>query len=414
MQKALILLGVLMTFIQAKGQDSLLIEIFKEQAQPLIADEVSWSGEGADFILKMADDNHFFLIGEYHGIADVPKFTADLLRKIKPKGYNYFITETGPYTAGILESYKDDFNKNIADHLAKYPLSFPFYTWQEEAEVLKVLMDDTVQFGSSIWGLDQEFAASYRMFFQWLSDIAATDESKEVAKEYSDMAREAFAQSFEQKNPAASIMGRLSPKDFDKLDMAFQWNDAGLNLIDELRETTTIYQLWFQGGGYESNERRATLMKKHFDAYYSQVSDDPSAKVLGKMGANHFYKGRSPLNILDIGNHIHEVAINNGKSSFHMFILPKRGTSNSWNPFTQLESDKNKPFDTLKDGGKVDLSTVIKATSDDHYSVIDLRPIRKMLFDRKLKIEDSGLKRMVWSYDAILVMPEVSAATNYD
>ena len=144
-------------------------------------------------------------------------------------------------------------------------------------------------------------------------------------------------------------------------------------------------------------------MKKHFNRYYDQVSDDPSAKVLGKMGANHFYKGRSPLNILDIGNHIHEIATRDGKSSFHLFILPKRGSSNAWNPFTQLESDKNKPFDTLKDGGKVDFSTIINVTSDGDYSVIDLRPIRKMIFDKKLEIEDPELEKMVWSYDAILV-----------
>ena len=413
MRKVFFLLAIMYGTI-INGQDSLLLKHIQDHAMELNIEQETWTGSGADFILEAAASNHFFLIGEYHGIADVALFTADLFKKIRSNGYDYFITETGPYTAGILESYKDDYNKNIADHLAKYPLSFPFYTWKEEAEVLKVLMDDPVLFGSSIWGLDQEFAASYRMFFQWLSDIAATDESKEVAKEYSDMAMEAFTQSFEQKNPAASMMGRLSPEDFERLELAFQWNDAGLNLIDELRESTTIYQLWFQGGGYESNERRAALMKRHFDAYYSQVSDDPSAKVLGKMGANHFYKGRSPLNILDIGNHIHEVAINNGKSSFHLFILPKRGTSNAWNPFTQLESDKNKPFDTLKDGGKVDLTAVISGTSDEHYSILDMRPLRKLIFDRKLKIDDPGLEKMIWSYDAILVMPEVSAATNYD
>ncbi len=395
------------------SQDSLLINHLKENAHDLTIDGYTWSGDGADLILNAADENHFFLIGEYHGIADVPQFTAELLRKIKPKGYNHFITETGPYTAGILENYHDNFTQNISDHLAKYPLSFPFYTWQEEAEVLKVLMDENRNFSASIWGLDQEFAASYRMFFQWLYDTATTEESKAVAKEYSDLAQSAFTQSFEQKNPAASIMGRLSPIDFDKLEKAFQGQEAGIDLIAELRETTTIYQLWFQGGGYESNERRASLMKKHFDAYYSQVSDDPDAKVLGKMGANHFYKGRSPLNILDIGNHIHEVALQDGKSSFHLFILPVRGTSNSWNPFTQLESDKKKPFDTLKDGGKVNLTAIIQASSDDHYSVIDMQPIRKLLFDRKLKIEDKKQKKMIWSYDAILVMPEVTAASNY-
>jgi hypothetical protein len=373
-----------------------------------------WSGEGSSFILQAADNNHFFLIGEYHGIADVALFTSSLLSKIKDKGYQYFISETGPYTAGILESYEDDFNQNIGDHLRKYPISFPFYNYQEEAEVLKVLMEENTSYGPAIWGLDQEFAASYRMFFQWLCDTATTEESKAVAKEYADMAQAAFTASFEQKNPAASIMGKLSPNDFNRLEDTFQGQEAGLDLIEELRETTTIYQLWFQGGGYESNMRRAALMKKHFNRYYSQVKDDPNAKVLGKMGANHFYKGRSPLNILDIGNHIHEVALQDGKSSFHLFILPKRGTSNSWNPFSQDEADKKKPFDTLKDGGRVDLSPLIVGTSDDHYSIVDMRPIRKMLFDRKLKIEDKGLEKMVWSYDAILVMPQVTAATNYD
>ncbi|NNF35073.1 MAG: hypothetical protein HKN68_13245 [Saprospiraceae bacterium] len=413
MKQILILIGMLLWGI-SYSQDSLTTQVFKENARPLMINEGEWSGEGSEFILKAADENHFFLIGEYHGIADVALFTSSLLSKIKDKGYQYFISETGPYTAGILESYEDDFNKNIGDHLRKYPLSFPFYNYREEAEVLKVLMDRNTSYGPATWGLDQEFAASYRMFFQWLYDTALTDESKMVAKEYADLAQTAFNESFKKKNPAASIMGRLSPKDFDRLEQTFQGQEAGLDLIEELRETTTIYQLWFQGGGYQSNMRRAALMKKHFNRYYSQVKDDPNAKVLGKMGANHFYKGRSPLNILDIGNHIHEIALQDGKSSFHMFVLPKRGTSNSWNPFTQDEADKTKPFDTMEDGGKVDLSPLIKGTSDDHYSIVDMRPIRKMLFDRKLKIKDQGLERLIWSYDAILVMPQVTAATNYD
>ena len=40
--------------------------------------------------------------------------------------------------------------------------------------------------------------------------------------------------------------------------------------------------------------------------------------------------------------------------------------------------------------------------------------INSFIFNKSLKISNDWMRKLVWSYDAVLVMPEVKAATDYD
>ena len=359
----------------------------------------------------------FFLIGENHGMAEIPKFTAALFEAYKKHGYQYFATETGPFTAAFLQqtASRKDMHLGMASFLKEYPWSIPFYGWQEECEILKTVVGNKPSEKQLIWGLDQEFAASPRMNFLRLKKSAKTEASKKVATEYYEMAMSAFKESTETKNPGKSFMGIVRPDDFVKLKTAFKGQPQNLKLIEALEESIYIYQLWFQREGYKSNQLRAEMMKRYFWDYYSKakVEDDPP-KIMFKFGSNHMYRGANALNVFDIGNFISEMASQMNTESFHLYVLGRKGNQNAYNPFSQDEADKQKPYDASKYLDNVDVSTVLSATSETDWSVIDLRPIRKALFNHFIKNVNPGLEKLIWSYDAILVIPEVSASTFFN
>ncbi len=396
------------------AQDSLLIENLKSNAYSLVFENGELSGEGFEFLNKQGEETPFFLIGESHGMAEIPEFTAALFRAFKKHGYQYFATETGPYTADFLQQLAAEKNwqTSLQSFYQKYPWSIPFYSWKEEGEILEAVVGQQKSEKALIWGLDQEFAAGFRMNFKTLKENATSDKSREVATKYYEMAINDFNKFVETHNPMNAFMAKVQAQDFEQLKTAFSGQPENLDRIRELEESIHIYQLWFQREGYQSNCLRAEMMKQHFWQYYTDAKKkDDSVKVMFKLGANHVYRGPNGLNVFDIGNFVSEMASQMKTSSFHLFTLARKGTQNAYNPFSTNEADKQKAFDIKESMDKVDVSTLLKATSETEWSVIDLKPLRKALFSGAIKKVDVGLEKLIWSYDAILVIPEVRAST---
>ena len=411
-------IALLLFFLSANfifGQDSLLTEKFKKSHHLLKYDDGQLSGKGLEFLKTEASASPFFLIGESHGIAEIPLFTAALFKELQPLGYQYFATETGPYTATMLQEMasQKEYLPAFKSHLDKYKWSLPFYGWQEECGVLAAVMEGKQDEQKPIiWGLDQEFAASFRMLFDKLKKDAQTEESKAVASEYVDLAYQCYRDAFDSKDPRKSFFGVMQPEDFTKLKKAFAGQKESLDLLKELEETVEIYSLWATGEGLKSNQLRAEMMKRHFMDYYQKTKvNDP--KVLFKFGASHIYRGLNGLNVPDIGNFVSELASQQGKQSFHLYVLARKGTQNAYTPFSQSEDDKKKPYDASQYLDKVDFRTALAAVPDTEWAVIDLRPLRKSLFNRHIKNVQKGLEKIIWSYDALLIIPEVHASTNF-
>ncbi|HMQ61393.1 MAG TPA: hypothetical protein PKE06_12045 [Flavilitoribacter sp.] len=395
------------------AQDSLLVEAMQKNARTFKLTTEGLAGDGLDFFLAEGQKARFFLIGEDHGMAENPQFTAALFRHFKTIGYRYFATETGPYTAEMVQKMagSPDWKARFEAHFRQYPWSIPFYNWQEECEIPRAVLEGADGSRALLWGLDQEFAASFRMFFKKLETEAATPESKAVAGEYYRLAEKAYAESFGARDPSKSFLAIVKPDDFDRLRKTFEGRQAALDLIRELDESVQIYQLWYRSEGYASNRQRAEMMKRHFTAYYSaakEKGEDP--RVMFKLGANHVYRGLNALNVPDIGNFISELAAQSGQTSFHLYTLGRKGTQNGFTPFSRSDDDKHQPYDAGQYLDKVDFSTVLKATPETAWSVIDLRPLRKALFNKTIKNVDPGLERIIYSYDAILVFPQVHAS----
>ncbi|MEL7221906.1 MAG: hypothetical protein AAGJ93_11345, partial [Bacteroidota bacterium] len=221
------------------AQDSLIIENLRGHIYELSLEQQKITGPGAGFLEDIAQKSPFFLIGEDHGLAEMPLFTAAVLKAFRPFGYKYLATETGPYTAAYLEQLagQDGWMETYASFLKEYPWSIPFYGWEEECRMLDALLVDNENEGPLLWGLDQEFAAGYRLNFLQLVDQAEAPESKALAKRYYDRAISAYEASFGKGNPQAALMMQLQASDFDSLKQVFAQESDNLNRINELERT---------------------------------------------------------------------------------------------------------------------------------------------------------------------------------
>ena len=165
-----------------------------------------------------------------------------------------------------------------------------------------------------------------------------------------------------------------------------------------------------------SNYLRAEMMKRHFMEYYNNTKSEslPEIKVIGKFGSNHVYKGHNTLNILDIGNFISEFASQNKQKSFHIYSLAAEGTVNSLNPFNRNKELHNKPFSEKESMYEFDTDFVLSLLDNKENAIIDLRPLRKIVFSGKNRLTNERLSRLVFGYDAILLLRNVKSATLYD
>ena len=118
-----------------------------------------FSGPGWDSLQRAMDKSQFVLIGEQHGLAEVPKLTSALAQVFLPKLY---VAEIDPYTALVLERTAKEPGLPIALERS-HPFSLSFYSWAEEFELARQLSAQKVK----IIGLDQVcFLATGRIYAQ--------------------------------------------------------------------------------------------------------------------------------------------------------------------------------------------------------------------------------------------------------
>lgn len=411
---ALLFCILLLHCIPARSQDSLLLQALTAQRYELQLADGKLSGAGADLLYKEATAGQFVLVGEDHGLAELPRFTAALYQHLAPLDYRYFATETGPFTAALLQdmAQRPDFLNDLRDTLIKHPWCIPFYTMLEEAEMLKNIIGGRKLKEPVVWGLDQEFIGASRLHLPVLVEQSADATGKKIIQGYADRAREGFLKTMAEKNPAGIFFYSAKPEDFANIRNALQEGSPARRLIDEMEESWEIYRLYFSREGYASNRQRAEMMKRHFLEYYREAKTNVEhPKVIFKFGANHMYRGANGLNVFDIGNFITELASLEGTGSFHLYVVGKGGTQNAFTPFAD-ESAKQKPYDARNYLDRIDLTPVLDQSADEHWSLFDLRPLRQLLFSEQIEDIDPALEKVIWSYDALLVIPEVHASGN--
>lgn len=421
MRKLSIFVYLIFVVVQLSAQtnpNADLIEQLKKNSRAIKLENNQLVGDGANFLLDEAKSSQFFLIGEDHGISDLPIFTQTLFKSINPFGYQTFATETGPLTANYLQkmALQLQSQKTFTDFNAQYPWGMPFYNWKEETQMAEFIVKNSNNKNQVLWGLDQEFILSSAFHFKRLTEIAPK-EAQEIANEYYEKTKNEFAQIVKNKNPGLAFLTSAKAEDFDKLEAAFKnSNEEAKTILRELRESWEIYQKNSTGRGYESNLQRSAFMKRHFTDYYNKAlaKHKSPPKILFKFGANHTKRGKNYTDVHDIGNFVAELAAGNNSKSFHLFVQAVSGTQNSYLPFLENIADKQKKIELKEDAWIMDARVFLEIADSKNWTVIDLRPLRPLISGRKLKELPRGLADLIWGYDAVLIMPNVKAATVFE
>ena len=400
-----------------------VIRALRAHSTPFTVSGNELHGAGADTLARIARENQFVMVGEDHGMQEVPAFIGALFAAARPAGYRHLAIEIGPVGARNLEQMMRDTapQRRVEAFLRSYTsFSLPFFNWREESAMLQRVVESTPRVPDVLWGLDQEFVLAPTYDFDRLARIAPTASAGIVARRYAQKSRALDARTMSEGNPKLLWMFASTDADVDALvrDYHAHVGSEAETILRELTASREIYAKFTRGENYASNLQRSEMMRRHFlEWYHAAVARGEHApKVLFKFGGNHMIRGASLTDTYELGTFIPELALANGSHAFNMMLLAGAGTTNEYRPFGGSEADKTSPYDVgTADGplAPLDVRTffAVAAENDSTWTFIDLRPVRAMVHDGKLAAVSAPLKRALLSFDAIVIAPHAHAST---
>ena len=370
------------------------------------------SGSGLPVLRDAVDGAQFVLVGEDHGIAQIPAFYSGLCGILGPSGFHTMTVETGPLAANVLSEWitQADGRKRLVEFEQQYPESIAFYNWREEYDLLSHCASVAGGGQFHLWGLDQELMGSSRLI---LSKILEQHPGPEAAREVQRLLQkndEAHAVAVKSGNPGDMFMFAVSDEELAHLrDLLHkEGNATSQSLLNELIESREIYQKNMDGRGAESNRQRALLMKHHFlDHYHAAGGPDGRApKVMFKFGAWHMFKGINPLHNNDLGNFVSELSDAHEVKSVRILILAVRGSQSRFagigRPFEpakfDLAEDQDSDFHYLR--------PMFAAVQKEGFTMFDLRGLRQNY--SKLGPVDTEMDRLIFGYDLLVLVPNAT------
>lgn len=178
-------------------------------------------------------------------------------------------------------------------------------------------------------------------------------------------------------------------------------------IVQEMRKTFRIYGLHEDKQYFLSEEVRLANIKQNFGNYYYQhIGNSPTGfKAFVKIGNVHSVRGISYLGHYDIGNLVAELANLNGTSSTHIQCMRR-----------YRKNDQGETMDFYNQGYEV-YPHIITQTDSTRWNIIDLRPLRELLTNGKLKVAGKDERDLIRQNDIVLLIPVDGAyhgAMNYE
>lgn len=364
----------------------------------------AFSGPGWDMLLAEGRKSRFFLVGEEHGVAEIPAVVRELFLALQPAGYRHLAIEISPPMAAVLDERARgaDGLQKLSSFFGEHPPGVAFFTLREEAELLVAARAAAAGSAPVLWGLDYEVSAD-RYLFDRMRRKAPDGPAKAAVEALHDKSAAAWKTVSTEKNPAAFFSFANPPEVLDDLRRAWPNPDPESALaLDVIGETLAINRAFVEGRNWESNERRARLNRKNFLRHWSQARDTgPAApRVLFKFGASHMLRGRNVSEVFDLGNLASEMAAAEGSQSFHLLVVGGAGTQHAvFNPVSLAYEPA--PVDLVTEEG---LQGIAGQALPEGYTVIDLRPLRPLLSSARTRTANPELMRIVHGFDAILIL----------
>ncbi len=388
-----------------------LADAVAKHAYPVTLDHGVLAGKGADILKQAIDDATFVMLGEDHGIEQIPAFDAAVCAELAPKGFHRVALEVGPSVADTLASAASDPKRGaqqVKAFDARYPESIAFYTWREDFAFLSSCAKAITAEKSAleIWGVDQELMGTSQLL---LDRILATELDADTRKAIEALAAEAKDDRVAAKK--TNDFGKLFMISADQkaLDAAAQLlaahgSKAAQAIFASLLASRAIYQGQMSSQPYESNRTRAQLMKDQFFGALSAAASKDKAmpKVIVKLGAWHLYRGLNPLHGSELGNLIAEAAAAHDVHAVNVLVLGVTGKQltatgpGAYKPAALDLRDKDSPYAFLGD--------FFRAQQPHAYTLFDLRALRPD-FDSFGKL-DPEMERTIFGYDFLVLVAD--------
>jgi hypothetical protein len=387
-----------------QAADSALRDALRPHRHPIGLDP-SWrlTGTGGDLVLREGAAAQFVLVGEEHGVAEIPVLTAALARALAPAGYRHFAIEIGAELATRLNQLAmgPGAESRLAQFSRDHFPGVPFYALREEASLLAVTVAAMGSRPDVLWGLDYDIVGD-RWAMRRLREIAPNPGARAAADAAIRLADSLVDRALARKNPGLIMMFGGSDSVFRALRDAYRPGagseaDRHLSLM---QETLAINQLWIAGRALASNERRGRLMKAQLAGYLNRaVPRDSLPRVLFKFGASHMMRGRTLTNIFDVGGTAAELAELHGGRTFHLLVVGGPGSRHAQvDPTTFLYREM--PGD-LSSGSLAALGPLATELLPEGWTLFDLRPLRPGA-DRLT--QDARLTQIIFGFDAVAIL----------
>lgn len=363
----------------------------------------TFSGPGWDLLLAEGKKSRFFLVGEEHGVAEVPAVVRELFRALEPAGYRNLAIEVSPPMAPVLDELARGENAlaRLSAFFKENPPGVAFYTLQEEAELLVAARASVSAQRPVLWGLDYEVSAD-RFLLDRVRKNAPEGPARAAAEALYEKSAAAWKTVSETKNPAAFFSFSAAPEALSELRSAWPSPDSESALaLDVIGETLAINQLFVEGRNWESNDRRARLNRGQLLRHLNEAkARGESPRVLFKFGASHMIRGRNVTEVFDLGSLAAEMAAAEGSQAFHLLVVGGAGTQHAiFNPM-ELTYVPAPVGLAIEEG----LGTIVAQAYPEGFTLIDLRPLRPLFSVARTKTVDPELMRIVHGFDAILVL----------
>lgn len=362
-------------------------------------------GGAATFLLREAGSSQFVLIGERHDIKEIPEIAGWLLDRLhRESGFNHLATENGAIVTDLaFQGSRASSVDSILAYATRYPNAFEFGSDQDLTLVGRARSTLSTS-GKSVWGLDQEFGASNLL--DRLRKLPAPPAARHAVDSLYALASTAEHLRFDA-GGIHWLAEQTSPTTFrDVLRLYGPKPDAeARRILEQLQESSRLYDLNRRGSkgepvGFTANDDREQLMRRNFVRDYDEAvaHGEKRPRVFVKMGQAHAGRGQSPFGPFSVGDLIYNMATANGTRSFHVAILAHNSKADSTAPSLWQWAD---------------MRPLADATPVDGITVIDLRPIRPLLYSRRLDPVGADLRRVIYAFDAIVLVGGAHNAT-YD
>ena len=392
----LLLIGFLAgSALVAHAQDSTLTRLVRQNRYDLTVNGTQFGGAGWDKLRDAVQKSQFVLLGEDHGIAQVPQFAAAIAQVLKP---TIFVAEVDPYVAQAATRLAAQPGPPTA-YLRRYPEALCFLDLAEEFELVRTLRAQQVQ----LVGIDQVFCTTSAPFYAQLAELVKNAATKTYLQRR--------AQAFETQNQRYEKLGQ---DDYVMLTQPQSAVDSLLLITKKespaARKMAQDYATSYAIYKTQAHQTRVNLMKQNLLQAlrpYQTTTGLAAPKMLFKFGSNHLARGLSQSvkgEFYDVGNLVQNLADAAGQRSLHLYVIGKQGQ--------QAESDN--PYFPARRVGEyaienAGLQVFAAQATGPEWVAFDLRPIRRAITTGKLQV-NQFMQRSILGYDYLIVIPETKAS----